>query len=99
MKYQMGRDMGLLLPSGVLQQISRLVYLILQLVLLQVKVYLFRDHLKLLHPKGLSLGLIIRGIGYKDNNWYGIELECAYDPSITQIADIIFILKAGVLIK
>lgn len=39
---------------------------------------------QIITPKGTFTGTNYSGIGYKDNNWYGIELECAYDPSITQ---------------
>lgn len=34
-------------------------------------------------PQGTVIGTEFVGRGYQVNNWYGIEIECAYDPSIT----------------
>lgn len=33
-------------------------------------------------PSGTIIGTEFVGRGYQVNNWYGIEVECAYDPSI-----------------
>lgn len=34
-------------------------------------------------PPGTVMGTQFIGKGYQVNNWYGLEVECAYDPSIT----------------
>lgn len=33
-------------------------------------------------PPGTVMGTQFIGKGYQVNNWYGLEVECAYDPSI-----------------
>lgn len=33
-------------------------------------------------PSGTLMGTQFLGKGYMVNNWYGIEVECAYDPSV-----------------
>ena len=32
--------------------------------------------------EGTFLGNEFVSSGYKANNWYGLEIECAYDPSL-----------------
>lgn len=34
-------------------------------------------------PPGMVSGTTFSGTGYQVNNWYGIEIECAYDPTIS----------------
>lgn len=34
-------------------------------------------------PPGTVMGTEFMGKGYQVNNWYGLEVECAYDPTIT----------------
>lgn len=44
-------------------------------------------------PRGSFTASGFSSEGYKANNWYGIELECAYDPSIMLNTNMNFIIK------
>lgn len=50
-------------------------------------------------PTGTFTGSNYSSIGYKENNWYGLELECAYDPAINSNSNMTFNLKGWAVNK
>lgn len=47
-------------------------------------------------PEGSIVGGSYKSIGYKENMWYGLELECAYDPSLSKSNHCFYIKGWGV---